>query len=145
MVLKQPLQIFNGFWGDHHHWMFFGGLTIATNGFLMVFDFATVAFNGFWWFWTISRTMRWFRWIVVVSTCTKILCRRDEVLEDDGDSELWRYYHLKWYICFCWSLNLATMVGGSPEDIVWRYIVLSLSCDFQNIVIAFFLRISHDI
>ena len=24
MVLKRPLQIFNGFWGDHHHWMFFG-------------------------------------------------------------------------------------------------------------------------
>ena len=23
-VLKRPLQIFNGFWGDHHHWMFFG-------------------------------------------------------------------------------------------------------------------------
>ena len=29
MVLNQPLQIFNGFWRDHHHWMFFGGLTIV--------------------------------------------------------------------------------------------------------------------
>ena len=66
MVLKQPLQIFNGFWGDHHHWMFFGGLAIATNGFSMVFDFAAIAFNGFWWFRTIGQTMRWFRWIVVV-------------------------------------------------------------------------------
>ena len=66
MVLKQPLHIFNGFWGDHHHWMFFGGLTIATNGFSMVFDFTTIAFNGFRWFRTIGQTMRWFRWIVVV-------------------------------------------------------------------------------
>ena len=65
-VLNQPLQIFNGFWRDHHHWMFFGGLTIATNGFSMVFDFATIAFNGFRWFRTIGQTMRWFRWIVVV-------------------------------------------------------------------------------
>ena len=46
--------------------MFFGGLTIATNGFSMVFDFATIAFNGFQWFRTIGQTMRWFRWIVVV-------------------------------------------------------------------------------
>ena len=46
--------------------MFFGGLTIATNGFSMVFDFATIAFNGFRWFRTIGQTMRWFRWIVVV-------------------------------------------------------------------------------
>jgi len=46
--------------------MFFGGLTIAINGFSMVFDFATIAFNGFRWFRTIGQTMRWFRWIVVV-------------------------------------------------------------------------------
>ena len=46
--------------------MFFGGLTIATNGFSMVFDFATIAFNGFRWFRTIGQTMRWFWWIVVV-------------------------------------------------------------------------------
>ena len=59
MVLKQPLQIVNGFWGDHHHWMFFGGLTIATNDFSMVFDFSTIAFNGFRWFRTIGQTMRW--------------------------------------------------------------------------------------
>ena len=65
-VLKRPLQIFNGFWGDHHHWMFLGGLTIAINGFTMVFDVATIAFDGFWWFRTIGQTMRWFRWIVVV-------------------------------------------------------------------------------
>ena len=37
MVSKQPLQILNGFWGDHHHWMFFGGLTIAINGFSIFF------------------------------------------------------------------------------------------------------------
>ena len=37
MVLKSPLQIFNGLWGDHHHWMFFGGLTIAINDFSMFF------------------------------------------------------------------------------------------------------------
>ena len=47
MVLKQPLQIFNSFWGDHHHWMFFGGLTIATNGFSMVFLFC---YHHFQWF-----------------------------------------------------------------------------------------------
>jgi hypothetical protein len=46
--------------------MFFGGLTIAINGFSMVFDFSTIAFNGFRWFRTIGPTMRWFRWIVVV-------------------------------------------------------------------------------
>ena len=66
MVLKRPLEIFNGFWGDHHHWMFFCSLTIAINGFSMVFGLATIAFNGFRWFWTIGQTMRWFRWIVVV-------------------------------------------------------------------------------
>ena len=32
------------------------------------FDVATIAFNGFRWFWTIGQTMRWFRWIVVVYT-----------------------------------------------------------------------------
>ena len=32
----------------------------------MVFGLATIAFNGFQWFWTIGQTMRWFRWIVVV-------------------------------------------------------------------------------
>ena len=46
--------------------MFFGSLTIATNGFSMVFDFATIAFNGFQWFRTIGQTMEWFQWIVVV-------------------------------------------------------------------------------
>ena len=46
--------------------MFFGGLTIAINVFSMVFHFSTIAFNGFRWFRTIGRTMRWFRWIVVV-------------------------------------------------------------------------------
>ena len=46
--------------------MFFGDLTIAINGFSMVFGLATIAFNGFRWFWTIGQTMRWFRWIVVV-------------------------------------------------------------------------------
>ena len=66
MVLKRPLQIFNGFWGDHHHWIFFVGLTIAINSFSMVFHFSTIVFNGFRWFRTIGQTMRWFRWIVVV-------------------------------------------------------------------------------
>ena len=46
--------------------MFLGGLTIAINGFTMVFDVTTIAFNGFLWFRTIGQTMRWFRWIVVV-------------------------------------------------------------------------------
>ena len=46
--------------------MFFGCLTIAINGFSMVFDFSTIAFNGFRWFRTIGQTMRWFRWIVMV-------------------------------------------------------------------------------
>ena len=41
-------------------------IAIAINGFTMVFDVATITFNGFRWFWTIGQTMRWFRWIVVV-------------------------------------------------------------------------------
>ena len=39
--------------------MFVDGLTIATNDFSMVFDFSTIAFNGFRWFRTIGQTMRW--------------------------------------------------------------------------------------
>ena len=39
---------------------FLGGLTIAINGFTMVFDVDTIAFNGFRWFQTIGQTMRWF-------------------------------------------------------------------------------------
>ena len=50
MVLETPLEIFNGFVGDHHHLMFFGGLTIAINGLPMVFGLANIAFNGFQWF-----------------------------------------------------------------------------------------------
>ena len=45
---------------------FLGGLTIAINGFTMVFYVGTIAFNGFRWLRTIGQTMRWFRWIVVV-------------------------------------------------------------------------------
>ena len=84
MVLKRPLEIFNGFGGDHHHWMFFGGLTIAINGFSMVFGVATIAFNGFLWFWTIYQTMRWFRWIVVVYTaelCSLLECLKRAILQ----------------------------------------------------------------
>ena len=33
---------------------FLGGLTIAINGFSMVFEFSTIAFNGFQWFRTIG-------------------------------------------------------------------------------------------
>ena len=47
MVFKRPLQIFNGFWGDHHHWMFLGSLTIAINGFTMVF---WCCYHRFQWF-----------------------------------------------------------------------------------------------
>ena len=36
---------------------FLGGLTIAINGFTMVFTVATIAFNGFRWFQTIGQTM----------------------------------------------------------------------------------------
>ena len=35
--------------------MFLGGLTIALDGFTMVFDVATIAFNGFRWFRTIGQ------------------------------------------------------------------------------------------
>ena len=44
----------------------FCSLTIAINGFSMVFGLGTIAFNGFRWFWTIGQTMRWFRWIAMV-------------------------------------------------------------------------------
>ena len=50
IVLKRPMENSNGFWGEHRHWMFFGGLTIAFNGFSMVFGLASIAFNGFRWF-----------------------------------------------------------------------------------------------
>ena len=35
--MKRPLKIFNGFGGRHYHWMFFGTLAIANDGFSMVF------------------------------------------------------------------------------------------------------------
>jgi len=73
MVSKRPLEIFNGFWGNHHHWMFFCSLTIAINGFSMVVGLATIAFNGFRWFCTIGQTMRWFRCIAMVYTVEWIL------------------------------------------------------------------------
>ena len=66
MVLKRPLEIFNGFWGDYHHWMFFWQSGHCHHGFSMVFGLTTIAFNGFRWFWTVGQTMRWFRWIVMV-------------------------------------------------------------------------------
>ena len=48
MVLKRPLQIFNSFLRRPSPLNVFGGLTIAINGFSMVFiDFVTIAFNGF--------------------------------------------------------------------------------------------------
>ena len=53
--------------------MIFGGLTIAINGFSNGFYLATIAFNGFQWFWTIiGQTMRWFRWISFISFTTSI-------------------------------------------------------------------------
>ena len=74
--------------------MFFGGLTIATNGFSMVFDFATIAFNGFRWFRTIGQTMRWFRWIVVVQQAVN--CKNVTTIE--------RYFPItKYRFWFCFS------------------------------------------
>ena len=50
MVLKGPLQIFNGFWGDHHHWMFFGRSDHCHqwfyNGFLMLLPSLSMVFDG---------------------------------------------------------------------------------------------------
>ena len=73
---EETIAIFNGFEETiaNFQWFLrrpsplnvFGGLTIAINGFSMVFHFFTIAFNGFRWFQTIGQTMRWFRWIVVV-------------------------------------------------------------------------------
>ena len=68
---------FQWFWRDHCKFSmvfeetitiecFLGGLTIAINGFTMVFDVATIASDAFRWFRTIGQTIRWFRWIVVV-------------------------------------------------------------------------------
>ena len=70
---------------------FLGGLTIAINGFTMVFDVATIAFNGFRWFPTIGQTMRWFRWIVVVYGVPDVFLHsniqtfRQYVLQEAGD------------------------------------------------------------
>ena len=47
MVLKRPLNFFNGFGGEYHHWMFFGTLTIANNGFSMVFGSPNYWFQWF--------------------------------------------------------------------------------------------------
>ena len=50
-VLKRPLQIFNGFWGDHHHWMFFGRSDHCHqwfyDGFLMLLPSLLMVFDGF--------------------------------------------------------------------------------------------------
>ena len=50
MVLKVPLQIFNGFWGDHHHWMFFGRSDHCHqwfyDGFLMLLPSLSMVFDG---------------------------------------------------------------------------------------------------
>ena len=50
MVLKRPLQIFNGFWGDHHHWMFFGWSDhchqLFYDGFLMLLPSLSMVFDG---------------------------------------------------------------------------------------------------
>ena len=64
---------------------FLGGLTIAINGFTMVFDVATIAFNGFRWFRTIGQTMRWFRWIVVVYPVLFVSDLSDENCRSDFD------------------------------------------------------------
>ena len=72
MVLRKPL-----FWRDHCKFSMVFEETITIECFLAVwplpsmvfrwfFNFSTIAFNGFRWFRTIVRTMRWFRWIVVV-------------------------------------------------------------------------------
>ena len=37
MFLKRPFKIVNGLGGNHHHWMFFGTLTIAIDGLSMIF------------------------------------------------------------------------------------------------------------
>ena len=50
MVLKRPLQIFNGFWGDHHHWMFFGRSDHCHQWFydvfLMLLPLLSMVFDG---------------------------------------------------------------------------------------------------
>ena len=69
--------------------MFFGGLTIATNGFSMVFDFATIAFNGFRWFRTIGQTMRWFRWIVVVYPALICFGFHNSALQDSAPRQMY--------------------------------------------------------
>ena len=74
MVLKRPLQTSNGFWGDHHHWMFFGGLTIAINGFSVVFVFC---YHHFQWFsmvqdhWSNDAMVSMDRCGLICSMCTK--------------------------------------------------------------------------
>ena len=62
-ILKRPLKIFNGFGGHHYHWIFFGPLTIANDGFQWFLGRPTIGFNGFRWSRTIGQTMEWFQWI----------------------------------------------------------------------------------
>ena len=64
---------------------FFGSLTIAINGASMIFGPATIAFNGFQWFWTIGQTMRWFRWIAMVYHRTIDADVREKLLIQNAD------------------------------------------------------------
>ena len=74
---KETIVIFNGFEETIVNFQWFLRRPSPLNVFLAIwplpsmvfrwfFYFSTIAFNGFRWFRTIGRTMRWFRWIVVV-------------------------------------------------------------------------------
>ena len=74
---KETIVIFNGFEETIVNFQWFLRRPSPLNVFLAMwplpsmvfrwfFYFSTIAFNCFRWFRTIGRTMRWFRWIVVV-------------------------------------------------------------------------------
>ena len=44
---EETIEFFNGFGGQYHHLMFFGTLTIANNGFSMVFGSPNYWFQWF--------------------------------------------------------------------------------------------------
>ena len=135
MVLKRPLEIFNGFGGDHHHWMVFGGLTIAINGFSMVFGFATIAFNGFRWFWTIGQMMRWFRWIVVVYTHS--LTDRGRCQEMLSQSPCSNHFEailtlFKWALCSLTFASWPPMILPPPLCPHWQVLRVPLKAKSKS-------------
>ena len=94
MVLKRPLNFFNGFGGQYHHWMFFGTLTIANNGFSMVFGSP-----NYWFQWFSMVKGHWSNDGMVSMDCPGLECRYQSL-------RFTEYCRPR-----CW--NISRLLGGS--------------------------------